>query len=86
MKAPIPIGLRELGRITTKVRKQYSCIVVVFRTGPKKYAYLNTGLTDINKGDIILVPTKSGNDLEATVVLRTNSMRWKNKATKEIIG
>ena len=63
----------------------FNTVVVVFRTGPKKYAYINPGL-DIEKGEVILVPTESGNDLEATVVMITKASRWRTKATKEVIG
>jgi len=60
-------------------------VVVVFTTGPKKYAYHNPGL-EIEKGDTIMVPTASGVDLEATVVLMTGADRWGSMATKEVIG
>ena len=68
-----------------KSHKQYDTVVVTFRTGKQKYAYINPGF-DIKKGDVILVPTESGNDLEATVVMRTNARRWSSLATKEVIG
>ena len=63
--------------------KTKDIIVVVFTTGPKKYAYYNNG-SDISVGDTIIVPTESGNDLEATVVIVTNAKRWAAKATKTI--
>lgn len=60
-------------------------VVVVFRTGPKKYAYHNPGM-DLSKGDMVIVPTESGNDLEAEVVLMTSANRWAALATKTVIS
>lgn len=60
-------------------------VVVVFRTGPKRYAYINPGF-DISKGDMVLVPTRSGNDLEAQVVTMSSARRWRNLAKRTVIS
>ncbi len=59
--------------------------VVVFRTGPKKYAYYNDGM-DLERGDSVIVPTESGVDLEATVVMMTGAERWAALASKTVIS
>ena len=59
-------------------------IVVVFTTGPKKYAYSDGGLKDIEVGDSVLVPTESGVDLIATVVIISSARRWTSRITKAV--
>lgn len=80
-------GLISVGRRTSKKLGEgvKPIAVVVFRTGPKRYAYINPGF-DIRKGDTVLVPTESGVDLEATVVMMTATRRWADKATKEVLS
>ncbi len=80
---PITLGLVKFKQTLNNMTKPI-CIVK-FRTGPKKYAYRNPGF-DIERGDFVIVPTASGNDLEAEVVTMSITNKWASKATREVIS
>lgn len=81
----IPIIAGAVTRLARDNNMTEPICVVVFRTGPKRYAYHNPGM-DIKKGDYVLVPTESGVDLEAEVVLMSRADRWGSLATKAVIS